>query len=107
MVELVATFSGLTRFFQQTVHGANGAVILPFIEQRGIDSGWRAILEAFGVKMRPGPFRVLPAAVRVPAKVATRAPPEKKRHVFPGNTKREAQAECGKQRWCPRPPQVR
>src|ERR1019366_8834698 len=52
MVELVATFSGLTRFFQQTVHGAKGAVLLPFLEQRGIDSGWRALLEAFGVKMR-------------------------------------------------------
>jgi hypothetical protein len=49
----------------------------------------------------PGPFRVLPAAVRVPAKVATRAPPGKKRHVFAGNRKREARAECGKQHWCP------
>src|ERR1022692_3225771 len=52
-------------------------------------------------------FSLSSEAVRVPAKVATRAPPEKKRHVFPGNTKREVQAECGKQRWCPRPPQVR
>src|SRR4029077_17184397 len=55
----------------------------------------------------PGPFRVLPAAVRVPAKVATRAPPGKKRHVLPGNRKHEARAEWGKPRWCPHPPPVR
>jgi hypothetical protein len=31
-------------------------VIFPFIEQRRIDSGWRAILEAFGVQMRQDRF---------------------------------------------------
>jgi hypothetical protein len=31
-------------------------VILPFIEQRRINSGWRAILEAFSVQMRQDGF---------------------------------------------------
>src|SRR5207302_7603271 len=34
------------------MHGANRAVILAFIEQRRINSGWRAILEAFFVQTR-------------------------------------------------------
>jgi hypothetical protein len=44
---------------EQTVHGADGAVMLSFIEQGGIDRGGRAILKAFLVEISQDgvPFR--------------------------------------------------
>ena len=48
--QLIAALAGLAALFEQTIHGANGAVILPFIEQGGINSGWRAVLKTFFVK---------------------------------------------------------
>src|SRR5947207_969986 len=52
MNQLIATFAGLTTLFQQAIHRSNRTVIFPFIEQRRINSGWRAILEAFFVQAR-------------------------------------------------------
>src|SRR6202171_5949628 len=51
MGELIAAFAGFTLLFEQAVHGADRAMILPFVEQRGINSGGRAILEAFSMEM--------------------------------------------------------
>jgi hypothetical protein len=51
MGELVATFPGFAPLCQQAVHGADRAVVLPFIEQGRINRGGRAILEAFSVEM--------------------------------------------------------
>src|ERR1039458_3293065 len=56
MSQLVAAFAGFALLFQEAMHGANRAVIVPFIEQRGINSGWRAILEPFSVKMSQDRF---------------------------------------------------
>jgi hypothetical protein len=49
MSELVAAFAGFALLFEHPIHGADRAEILPFIEQRRINSGGRAILEAFAV----------------------------------------------------------
>jgi hypothetical protein len=51
MGELVATFPGLAPLCQQAVHGADRAVVLPFIEQGRVNRGGRAILKAFSVEM--------------------------------------------------------
>src|SRR5450755_2694368 len=51
MRELIAALAGLAFLFEQAIHGADGAEILSFIEQRRINSGWRAILEAFAMQM--------------------------------------------------------
>jgi hypothetical protein len=51
MSQLIAAFAGFASLFEQAIHGADRAVILPFIEQRRINSGWGAILEPFSVKM--------------------------------------------------------
>src|ERR1019366_1624618 len=51
MSRLVAAFARFALLFQEAMHGANRAVIVPFIEQRRINSGWGAILEPFSVKM--------------------------------------------------------
>jgi hypothetical protein len=51
MSQLVAAFARFALLFQEAMHGANRAVIVPFIEQRRINSGWGAILEPFSVKM--------------------------------------------------------
>src|ERR1700675_3931185 len=45
MRQLIAALANLTLLVEQAIHGANRAVILPFIEQRRINSGWRTILE--------------------------------------------------------------
>ena len=47
MGQMVAAFAGFSLSCQQAVHGADGAVILLFIEQGRIDGGERAILKAF------------------------------------------------------------
>src|SRR2546422_6932356 len=52
MRQLIAALAHLAVLFKQAIHGANRAVILAFIEQRHINSGWRAILEAFFVQTR-------------------------------------------------------
>src|ERR1019366_7524508 len=52
MSELVAAFARFASLFEQAIHGADRAVILSFIEQRRINSGWRAILEALSMEMR-------------------------------------------------------
>src|SRR6266436_1426676 len=59
MRQLIAALAHLAVLFKQAIHGANRAVILAFIEQRRINSGWRAILEAFFVQTRQDrlPFR--------------------------------------------------
>ena len=56
---MVAAFAGFSLSCQQAVHGADGAVILPFIEQGRVDGGRRAILKAFVVEISQGgfPFR--------------------------------------------------
>ena len=51
MGELVATFPGLAPLCQQAVHGADRAVVLPFIEQGRVNRGRRAILKAFSMEM--------------------------------------------------------
>src|SRR3989475_8244900 len=56
MRELIAAFAGFTLLFQEAIHGANRAVIPPFIEQRRIHSGWRAILKPFFVEMSQDGF---------------------------------------------------
>src|ERR1035441_8675834 len=56
MGQLVAAFAGFALLFQEAMHGANRAVIVPFVEQRRINSGWRAILESFSVQMRQDRF---------------------------------------------------
>jgi hypothetical protein len=68
MGQMVAAFAGFPLSRQQAVHGADGAVILPFIEQAGIDVGGRAILKAFAVEIsqdgfafrRQGTYRTWP-----------------------------------------------
>src|ERR1700694_265096 len=56
MRQLIATFAGLPAPLKETIHAADGAEIFPFIEQRRINSGWRAILEAFFVQMSQDRF---------------------------------------------------
>src|ERR1700687_4855617 len=56
MSQLVTSFAGFALLFQEAMHGANRAVIVPFIEQRRIYSGWGAILESFSVQMRQDRF---------------------------------------------------
>src|SRR5260370_24924531 len=51
MSELIAAFAGFATPFEQAIHGADRAEILSFIEQRRINSGGRAILEAFSMQM--------------------------------------------------------
>jgi hypothetical protein len=51
MSELIAAFAGLAPLFEQALHGADRAEILSFIEQRRINSGWRAIPEAFAMQL--------------------------------------------------------
>ena len=56
MGELIAALARFAFLFEQAIHGANRAEILSFIEQRRINSGGRAILEAFSVQMRQDRF---------------------------------------------------
>ena len=49
MRQLIAALANLAVLVEQAIHGANRAVILAFIEQRRINSGWRTILETFFV----------------------------------------------------------
>jgi hypothetical protein len=58
MRQLIAALAHLAVLFEQAIRGANRAVILAFIEQCRINRSWRAILEAFGVKMRQDRFAV-------------------------------------------------
>src|SRR5260370_24984590 len=51
MSELIEAFAGCATPFEQAIHGADRAEILSFIEQRRINSGGRAILEAFSMQM--------------------------------------------------------
>ena len=44
MRQLIAALPYFAVFGEQAIHGANGAVILDFFEQRRINSGGRAIL---------------------------------------------------------------
>jgi hypothetical protein len=50
MDQLIATFAGLPVPPEQAIHAPDRAEIFPFIKQRRIHSGWRAILEAFFVQ---------------------------------------------------------
>jgi hypothetical protein len=50
MSQLIAALAGLAALFEQAIHGANRAVILAFIEQGRINSGWRAVLKTLFVK---------------------------------------------------------
>src|SRR5713101_1822355 len=52
MDQLIAALARFAALLEQAMHGANRAVILAFIEQCRINSGWRAILEAFFVQTR-------------------------------------------------------
>src|SRR5665811_1018147 len=56
MGQLVAAFAGFALLFQEAMHSANRAVIVPFVEQRRIHSGWGAILESFSVQMHQDRF---------------------------------------------------
>jgi hypothetical protein len=56
MNQLIPAFSGLASLLEQAIHDADRAVIVPFIEQSGINSSWRAILEAFFVQMSQDHF---------------------------------------------------
>jgi len=49
------------------------AEISPFIKQRRINSGWRAILEAFFVQASQDRFLFRPDPVSVPAKAVARS----------------------------------
>jgi hypothetical protein len=51
MDELVAAFARLTLLFEQTVHGAGGAAVHPFVQQRAINFSGRAVLKALGMQM--------------------------------------------------------
>src|SRR5438876_2162692 len=50
MDELIAALASCAIFFQHTIHGPSRAKILAFIEQRGVDRGGGAILEAFTIQ---------------------------------------------------------
>jgi hypothetical protein len=50
MGQLIATFAGLPVPTEQTIHAPDRAEIFPFIKQRRIHGGWRAIWEAFFVQ---------------------------------------------------------
>src|SRR5260370_40727451 len=52
MRQLIAALANLAVLVEQAIHGAYRAVILAFIEQRRINSGWRTILETFFVQTR-------------------------------------------------------
>src|ERR1700693_3960037 len=56
MGQLITAFARLAALLEQAIHGTDRAVILSFVEQRGINSGWRAILETFVVKMSQDRF---------------------------------------------------
>jgi hypothetical protein len=56
MGKLVAALARFAFLFEQAIHGADRAVILPFIEQRRINSGGRTILESFSMQMRQDRF---------------------------------------------------
>src|SRR5437879_12965274 len=60
MRQLIAALANLALLVEQAIHGANRAVILAFIEQRRINSGWVAILETFFVKTSQDRFSVCP-----------------------------------------------
>src|ERR1700722_610669 len=59
MGQLGAAFAGFSLGCEQTVHGADGAVILSFIEQGRVDRGGCATLDAFLVEISQDgfPFR--------------------------------------------------
>jgi hypothetical protein len=50
--ELTATLTGFALFIQYPVHRAQGTVINALVQQGSEYRGWRAILEAFQVKLR-------------------------------------------------------
>ncbi len=50
MDQLIAALAGGAVLFQDAIHGPSRAKILAFIEQRGVDRGRRAILEALGIQ---------------------------------------------------------
>ncbi len=50
MDEMIAALARCAIFFQDAIHSPNRAKIPAFIEQRGMDGGGRAILEAFAVE---------------------------------------------------------
>ncbi len=50
MGELIPAFARGAVLFQDPIHGPRRAKILAFIEQRGVDRGRRAILEALGIQ---------------------------------------------------------
>src|SRR3984893_2473246 len=66
MRQLIAALANLAVLVEQAIHGANRAVILAFIEQRRINSGWRTILETFFVQTSQNriPFRRVECACR-------------------------------------------
>jgi hypothetical protein len=66
MRQLIAALANLAVLVEQAIHGANRAVILAFIEQRRINSGWRTILETFFVQTSQNriPFRRAECACR-------------------------------------------
>src|SRR6516165_8920500 len=50
MKQLIAAFVRFVVFLEHAIHGADRAVIRSFIEQRRVNSGWRAILITFFVQ---------------------------------------------------------
>src|ERR1019366_709042 len=60
MGELIAALASFTLLHQQTVHGADGAVIPALVQQRGIDGGGRAILESFFMQAAQHGFPLRP-----------------------------------------------
>ena len=80
---MVAAFAGFSLSCQQAVHGADGTLILPFIEQGRIDGGGRAILKAFVVetsqdgfafRRRQGAYRTWPRSGPNPGEARTSIP---------------------------------
>src|SRR5215467_225730 len=60
MRQLIAALAHLAALGEQAIHGANRAVILAFVEQRRINSGWGAILETFFVQTSQDRFSFCP-----------------------------------------------
>src|ERR1022692_194395 len=50
MNNLIATFAGFSLALQDAVHGANGAMVMAFVEHRGVNRGRRRILKALLMK---------------------------------------------------------
>src|SRR5260370_12813187 len=83
MRQLIATLAGFAALLEQAIHGPDRTVILPFIEQSGINSGGGAILEAFFVQTNQDRFAFHPMEGACPRTPRRRHPRKKELTAIP------------------------